>query len=373
MSGLSISNERFGRVPRSVALAALLLAASLCVADDPAEKPKAPSLKLNGRPLRGLEPIETAREGSPLRLWLARAADVPLLLDDAPGVVHLSTARLRDEGIVETTEPDGQRRPIGARVSLVYAGPGEWRTINPLAAMSDEELHGLRGVFIEDWLPELAEPLAKLDLERCAIAIERPMNPGADGLATLRLPRATHYLECRQRSWVPGERPWLAFVGELRELRRFKADLAAAFDCALLADAADLEGLDLSDQVLDNPEAIGALRNLRSLDLSDAKGVGELSFLRGLDQLRSLDARGLAPVDWAPVAGLPGLETLTVDGAAAGELLDAPPLGLRRLFLAGEMEEDELAEWRTRLPACEVAPAPRDDSAAPRRNALPWE
>ena len=115
----------------------------------------------------------------------------------------------------------------------------------------------------------------------------------------------------------------LATLPNLRHLRLWNQDGGAMSTAVgdlspILANAPLLEKLELPGSRYANPAAIGALKNLTTLDLSGAKEPVDVSFVTALPKLKSLSLRGTTVVNGSAVAALPKTVRVGTDKKTQG-------------------------------------------------------
>ncbi|MXW20955.1 MAG: hypothetical protein F4Z95_09160 [Gammaproteobacteria bacterium] len=121
-------------------------------------------------------------------------------------------------------------------------------------------------------------------------------------------------------------------LGSLEHLRVLDLSGNAVSDLWPLAAIADLEVLDLGDNAVSDITALGSLEHLRVLDLS-GNAISDLWPLSGLTALRRLDLSGNRVADLRPLSELRHLEVLVLDGNEVSDL--APLWALQKLAHLG--------------------------------------
>ena len=86
----------------------------------------------------------------------------------------------------------------------------------------------------------------------------------------------------------------------------------------ILANATLLEKLELPGSRYTNPAAIGALKNLKTLDLSGAKESVDVSFVSQLPKLKYISLRDATVVNGAAVTALPKMVRVITDKKTKG-------------------------------------------------------
>lgn len=250
-------------------------------------------------------------------------------------------------------ERDGRApQPIGAHISWTRGEEGGLVFRNPLAKMSDEEVHGLRAVSLQFWSPEILKDLSRLDGSRLAVNLhlEAPIRTKVPFPA---LPRGLNYL----RVW-DGNQHLQEFenLRGLQELRVLDLDVSVPFDVRLLADLKKLEWLRLGMLEMTNLDALGGLRSLKVLRLDWRENVADLAFAKDLDALEEIHLGRTSVADLSPLDGLRRLRVVRASGSKVKVLPRGELPALRELeVMSTAVSEEDVATFAKAHPHCRVS------------------
>jgi hypothetical protein len=288
------------------------------------------------------------------------------LVLEGPG--HHSFRVSEDRSRVTLSREGESPRLVGLRVD----------GLDTLAALTDEERRGLRGVQLfprHDWGDALTVELARLPLEHVVVSHARTYGIGLPVVPSF--PDQLRYLvleisdpvQLRFGADSPDAAPdpaadpesGVPVLGRLTKLRflalRGHSIASTPFDVGWLRGLAALEHLELAvGGDLANTEALEALEALLSLDLSWVKGTGGLAPVASLSRLRWLGLRHAGASSLAPLAGHPSLEVIDARGSTVTLLPDRPLPALRDLVLVGsEVDAETAAAFTRKVPQARVA------------------
>lgn len=250
-------------------------------------------------------------------------------------------------------EVDGQKsRTIGVNVDWDYVD-GEKVLVDPLAALSDQEIRGLWGIRLDHWSDVVAEKLKHVDPERVCITLtqEAAVPPGR---RIPPLPDGIRYLKIRVTS---SNEVFTDFssLQSCRDLRFFAYGAAGRkpFDVSVLKEALQLEHLDLSGEALVNSATLARFRNLRRLDLRWCRELKDISFAGDLGRLEALAISHTKVADLTPLGGLERLEYVDADMSPVSQLPNPPLAALRTLrVLSTALSDESVAGFRRKNTAC---------------------
>ena len=289
-----------------MAMAAAILAGS-CVDNRGAAKDPAQSyiFTLDGEPftpvvysLQGTP--DTPREGDVIAyrdLFMTLGTERCCVLKTVPEFSGWSWER-----VVLVTEP-GREETVAVRI----ATRREKDTpviVNPLAAMTDAQAADVRGVIVQAWSPEIAAHLRRVNPRHTCLTIKNLDKTTFEG-ALAQLPADLSYLCLGDHG----------SLGPLRDLGQLLLlDLGGdKVDARDVARCTALRYLCLPhDSTCDHVEDLGALRELRTLDMCRSE-INDLSFVTHLSELRRLRIEATGITDLTPLARLSKLQWLSAD------------------------------------------------------------
>jgi len=250
---------------------------------------------------------------------------------------------------------DGQpSRTIGVNVDWDYVD-GEKMLVDPLSALSDEEIRGLWGVRLDHWSDAIAEKLKQVDPDRVCITLtqETAVQPGR---RLPPLPDGVRYLKIRVSS---SNEVFTDFspLQSCRNLRYFAYGGVGKepFDVSVLKEASQLQHLVLSGERLVNTASLAELANLRRLDLGGCRELQDVSFVGQLGRLEALNISNTKVADLTPLDGLQRLEYLDADMTPVSQLPAQPLPALHTLRVMSTALSDESVEkFRRTNTACAV-------------------
>jgi hypothetical protein len=260
------------------------------------------------------------------------ALDEPGLYDLQPTVDGMKLYRLA---------ADGTKTVVGARLAK--------------GTVADAEIPGLRGLQIEGWSREVEALLAKIDAARTCVVLASAAakQPGRvvpalpTGLRCLRLGRGPDagFSDLSALDVLPD----LAFL-DVRHVP------GRAPGPATLPAAAPLRHLGFSTTGPMPPaSAFTTYSKLRSLDLSFNKALTDISFVDGLDELRSLSIASTGVTDLGPIAGAAAIETVVADDTPLATLPSGRVPTLREITAFGsKLPVEEAARFLAANPGCRI-------------------
>lgn len=263
---------------------------------------------------------------------------------DAPGHYDLKTK----DGITRRVLEGGRSVIVACSISEKDDDPSPVKTrlkrkpsvSNPLAAMSDAEVKGLRGVSLWSWPEGIEKDLARLNWEHLCLSIYGPAL-SVHGRNSPPLPEKVRTLVIYSGgSWACEEMGGLARLKHLRFLD-LKGTLPDKFDFAALKGmplvylAPPLYGR------TQNTGTLATLTQLKALDAGYSDLWGDGRWLSQLSDLRQLDASGAGstgegvstPLDLACLADLPRLVSLKLSGTQIKSLPSTPMPSLKTVDL----------------------------------------
>ena len=201
--------------------------------------------------------------------------------------------------------------------------------VNPLDRLTRGELASLRGISLESWNPILETYLGRLDLEQCAVSIDRDVFRCLSGRLPP-LPQALRYLLIEFSAWSPKASFDLSALSGFPNLRVLVLPTTAlAIDLGLLTGLTHLRVLHLRSARVTGLEHLSAFQELRDLDLAGCDCVDDLSasVISALPELRRLGVAGCGKL--TSVAFARSLKTL--------EFIDVSQTGVADLTLLGDL------------------------------------
>lgn len=232
---------------------------------------------------------------------------------------------------------------VESRVVGVHVYSKDGVLVDPLEALSNDEIRGLRGVCLETWGERTAERLSHLDPERACVKLAgeacRP-----DALAAL--PRSLRYLVLDNPRSTPLPAP-----SALNRLVFLKA--VGNIDFSGLSACRDLAHLDLSFAWTLPAVALAELGGLRVLNLEGREDLELQEFAGGLRRLQWLNVGDSGVRDLAPLGSLPELHTVIADGTKVTALPEGKFPALRRLEVTRTgVSREQAARFMARHPDC---------------------
>lgn len=264
---------------------------------------------------------------------LVRVDDVYIRLD-GPGLPALRVEKHYWGRVYVTGDPP---RPLAVSLEHSSSGP-------KLAAFTNEELRGLRGLYLGCRPKGIERSLSLLDPRRCAIHVGKraPVSP-SDAVPPLPPDLENLVLDSDFNRF-----------DALRRLTRLRVLVCGysyrGIPCRLLAPMAALRVLraDIGDF---DPGILGGLADLRELDLSSPLRLTDIEFVRKLRHLRILNIEGKLVTDLTPLSDHPSIREIDADVTEVSLLPRGKLPSLRHLTaLSARVPEPEAARFRRENP-----------------------
>lgn len=132
-----------------------------------------------------------------------------------------------------------------------------------------------------------------------------------------------------------------AFLGQMPQLESLTLYDTSIDDLAILERMSELTELTFAGYTaVKNPEVVGKMSRLQELDLWEC-GLTDISFLSGLEEMRSIDLGNNSIADLSPLAGMTKLERLWAERNRISDL--SPLAGLPNLYDLS-LTENEIAD-----------------------------
>lgn len=272
-----------------------------------------------------------------------------------PGEYQLKTTDFRD-GRLLAVGPDGTETLFAFDLSRHLADEQSMLTRSTFDSIEIAQVPGTWGIEVDSWGPQAEAVLAAIDPVRTCLTITHETVQPPD----MTLPPLPGDLRCLviREGAAPGGFLSLAGLTALDELRYLEVDVMSleALDARWFEKATKLRYLAIrSSAPLEHPEALGALDELISLDLSQAGGVDTVEFVADLSALRRLDVSWTKVSDLSPIARAAALEQVYASGSGVEILPRSKATGLRELrVVSTKLNDSAVARFRRLNPGCEV-------------------
>jgi hypothetical protein len=305
-----------------------------------------------------------------------RFVGAPLQRDDDRGEGNSASRTPVSDGRIFLELPNGSRKVVGVMVTWTFEkadGSGQQAqdrsqasgrksstrkiTINPLDSMSPEEIHGLWGIFLNEWPEGIEQRLAYVNTDRVCIALTdyagRGSKPSRSGAPVFPpLPSKVRYLVVRS----PGMYDYSG-LSQFRNLLfvKFQWSPSQPLDAGLICQNASMRYLDLSGCGIPNYSKLGSLTDLRFLNISRCRDIENLEFVKDMRQLRSLYAGFTKISSLSPLDNSDSIREIYA-GMTAVRVLPKGGLGsLRAINLVSSKANARAVErFREDHPACAV-------------------
>lgn len=223
--------------------------------------------------------------------------------------------------------PDGRRTVVGAVVTRIFhrrdvnaneAAQAKDETsktrpsfdeilVNPLDTMSAEEIHELWGIYLDRWPDGIEKKLAYVNADRVCIAVSGYAGVGdktrhLGGRSFPPIPPNIRYLIVTE-SMSPG----LSDFSRLSEFRNvvfliFESMSREPLDAGLISQNISMQYLDISGCRIENYQKLASLTKLHYLNIAGCRNIGDIDFVKGMHQIRSLlmdrtKVSSLSPLD----------------------------------------------------------------------------
>lgn len=264
-----------------------------------------------------------------------------------------------EDGVVWVDDSDGRRSVAAVRVESEFTdekdseGRYKQRFVNRLATLTPDEIRGLRGLDLDSWSDELPKLLRHLNVEQVCITISGDTAAG-EARRFPPLPAGLRHLVLRETNNFRGIQDYRP-LGDLKELRYLSIDIMTGpLDCRHIERAKRLRHLSLQADDLPNAERLGALSELRHLDLNYNRSLRSVAFVANLTKLEVLSIRRTGVEDLAVLAGHPALRQIDARSSPLKRLpADKPLPALKRLEALSTQVSQAEAEAFARLnPQC---------------------
>jgi len=284
------------------------------------------------------------------------------------------------DGRVFLQLPDGQRKVVAASVTSTFLrraiDPNEQTegknraaskrplsnmvTVNPLDTMSPEEIHGLWGIYLNNWPEGIEQKLAHVNTERVCITVSDyggvPIKGSPYGHAVFPpLPPNIRYLVVEE-GMSPGLRDFSHF-SRFHDLvfLKFESFPREPLDAGLICQNVGMRYLDISGCGIPNYQKLASLTEMRFLNITRCQEIDNLEFVRDMHQLRTLfmgltKISSLSPLDNSDSireihAGMTGVRNLP-----KGTLGSLRTMNL----ISSKVDAQSVARFRKDHPACIV-------------------
>jgi hypothetical protein len=334
--------------PRSGPAGVLALSAFLAASAVASENERETSFFLDGVPIRPRIHSVHDDSGLPRAGDMIRVRNILLVLGGEKEL-KLKTKEMAAGRLLKET-PEGDVC-VGVRVWKNADAHAAVLT-NPLARMTPQELAELRGVRLEAWSPELAEPLKGVDLERTAVQVTEGAVYGT-AMSLPPLPAGLRYLSVEEDRG--GDFRDLSGLCDLTALRFLSVRTELPVEAGWLSSLSELRRLAVLAGGFKNPPLLARLQNLRLLDLSYNEDLADVSFIGKLKELRVLELRQTSIKDLSAVGALDKLEMLDVEQTPVSVLPAGVLPNLRRLrILSSAVGDEAAATFAKAHPHCRI-------------------
>ena len=233
---------------------------------------------------------------------------------DCPFIIPVEKRYWSDFDKVLLRLPNGKQRIVGVRI---FYKNRQFRQdfINPLKKLSEDEIHGLWGVYLNAWPDEVAQKLQHLEFARACITVDAGATvPLGEKEAFPPLPKDIQYL-CLHAGREISD---FGILRQWPQLRFLSIEVwGKCFDAKWLAQNRLLRRLDLGKCRIEHPEALTQLERLECLDLSGTPNLLDVDFTENMPSLKSLDVSDTA-VQY--VASLENLRKLNVSNTRVRDI-----------------------------------------------------
>lgn len=283
----------------------------------------------------------------PLRYSIDPQTDV-VVIERIPMVVPAGRA-------LEFTTQDERVLLDGAvaavRVKWTYEGDTRV-VINPLEKMSDDQIRGLRGLWLAHWDEKIEANVKLLDPSRTCVTVTNDCVD--DRKALVQLPKTLEHLAIEEWS-NPGIQDF-ATLSSLTSLKSLVIhSLGETVDLELLKPCTKLRSLDLTGNDLVHLADLMELKDLRELRLGWSKGVTSIAFVKELKELRLLDVRRTRVADLSPLDGLEKIEWIDASSTAASRLPAGTLPRLQRLnLMSSKLSDEDVAAFAKLHPKAQI-------------------
>ncbi len=276
--------------------------------------------------------------------------DNHVLMLDASKKWSLKSLEDSDDLLIEN---QGVWQPVFVRITE-HRIDDKMTLINPLAKMSKEQIHNLRGVSIDAWNDLIAEKLKDVDPAQCCVSVSDRVQTGKEK-ALPALPAALQALRIDERS-SNGIKDFSA-LKNLTALRYFECYTLSGdpIDVSLLKANHGMQNLVLSGNKLTQLQALAEFTDLRVLDLAYCRDLSSIDFASAMPNLAQLRLNRTDVTDLSPLANLNALTDVNANESKVAKLPNGklPALKILRLISA-PVTDESIATFRQEHPACKV-------------------
>jgi hypothetical protein len=234
--------------------------------------------------------------------------------------------------------------------------------VNPLDAMSPEEIHGLWGIHLSDWPEGIEQKLAQVDGNRVCVHVGDSAGIGRQssflgGPVFPPVPTSIRYLIVRGTN-KPGLRDFSHF-GQFHSLSFLifqSMGREAALNIDLVSQNASLQYLDVSGGYIVNPTKLASLTNLRFLNVARRQNIDDIEFVKDMRQLRTLILAGTPVRNLSPLDGSDSIHEIQASMTRVQDLPKGDLPSLRTMnLMSARVNAETVAQFRKAHPTCQVA------------------
>lgn len=333
-----------------ILISAIVSAAPPCPAQDAAGTW---SFTLDGKDIQPTIHSLDGTPGHPQPGDVANIAGFPITLGPPQAYAFLSTPYR--EGRLLLAAAAGQApQVVAVRIHRDLVDQ-KWVVVDPLCALTDDQIRGLRGVDIEDWDPAAVPKLALLDPERAVVVLnDKASVPPAHAFPPL--PSGLRYLVLQSGSGSSADEiKDFAPLAGLAALRYLRIYFVRGVAPATLGGLKGLRYLDLCGAHVTDAAPLAGLADLRYLDVSWNDKLADLACVAGMKSLRGLNLENTPVTDLTPLSGLDQLVAVDANLSAVRRLPDADLPALRSLkLMSSPMTEEAVTAFEKAHPQCTV-------------------
>lgn len=271
-----------------------------------------------------------------------------LLVLGPPGVYKFKTTP-EDDGRLLCEDKDGRVKTVGISVTKSYKDGNE-TVNNPFAKLTDAEIKGLNGVYLDAYPDDIDNYLAKINPESACVYMREDFSSEKFPPA---FPAGLKYLRIEETS-SSGTKDYSG-LKRLVDLKYFGINrVGEDFNAGLLRQCVNLRYLDLSGNNLLDIEALAGLKELESLSLAWTK-TRNIGFIAGMVKLKSLDIRCTEVKDISTAAGLKNLHELQANSTPLEKLPETAVPSLRILkIMSTSLTDAQIGKFTALNPQCRV-------------------
>jgi len=234
--------------------------------------------------------------------------------------------------------------------------------VNPLDAMSPEEIHGLWGIHLNHWPEGIEQKLAQVDGNRVCVHVSDSAGIGRQssffgGPVFPPVPTNVRYLIVRGTN-SPGLRDFSHF-GQFRNLSFLlfqSMGREAALNIDLIGQNASLQYLDVSGGYIANPMKLASLTSLRFLNVARRQNIDDIEFAKDMRHLRTLILVGTPVQSLSPLDGSDSIHEIQASMTRVQDLPKGDLPSLRTVnLMSTRVNAETVAQFRRTHAACQVA------------------